>query len=368
MRKPLTGNAVRMPLPFRQFFLLPFFLLFVHFTRAQNTAWSTTSNIGIGTTSPNFLLDVNGGFGVAGPNSNLDPSHAYQSILSTLQNSGKMMIGWNRQAGSGETDFIANSGGGYPGGFAFWNYTNGGALSPIMYLNALGYVGINTTAPAFPLDVYGGLALLRQGLWAQQTTAGSAAGYFTGATNANGDIIVQGSGGNWPAWWIQGTASLLQIGGNGAKESGVVGALNITTSGNVLVGKTSQTNTGYIFDVNGIGRLNEVVVNTTGADYVFDPGYRLSPLHDLESYVNKEHHLPGIEPASQMQTEGVKLGDNQTRLLAKIEELTLYMIQQDKETQALKEKIKNLEERNQALESLEQRIEKLEHPDVSGGK
>ena len=138
------------------------------------------------------------------------------------------------------------------------------------------------------------------------------------------------------------------------------GLIMLGGSGNVLIGKSAQTNSAYKLDVGGNIRGNQVTVNTTGADYVFDPGYRLSPLHDLEDYIIKEHHLPGIKSAARMQQDGLDLGDNQTRLLAKIEELTLYLIEQDKETQALKEKIKTLEERNQTLESLEQRIERLE--------
>ena len=364
----MRNNPKGMAMPCREFYLT-LFTLFIFSGFSLQAQWpssgnniynSNTGNVGVGTSTPNFLLDVNGGFGVAGPNSNLDPAHTYQSILTTLQNSGKMMIGWNRQAGSGETDFIANSGGGYPGGFAFWNYTNGGVLSPLLYLNALGYVGINTTAPAFPLDVYGGWAVMRQGVWGQATSPLAASGYFTGATNNPGAIILQGSGGTWPAWWISGASGLLQIGGNGGTQPSS-GVLNITTTGNVLIGKTSQTNSGYMLDINGNTRTNEVVVNTTGADYVFEPGYHLSPLKELETYVHQQHHLPGIAPAVKMQQEGINLGDNQTQLLAKIEELTLYLIQQDKETQALKEKIKTLEERNHTLENIEQRIERLEH-------
>ena len=132
------------------------------------------------------------------------------------------------------------------------------------------------------------------------------------------------------------------------------------TGGNVLIGKTSQTNSGYILDVNGTGRLNQVVVNSTGADYVFDPGYRLLPLDDLESYVHKEHHLPGIASAGQMQQEGVNIGDNQTRLLAKIEELTLYLIKEDKRSAALQEKIEQLEDRNKLLEARDRKLEGLE--------
>jgi hypothetical protein len=48
----------------------------------------------------------------------------------------------------------------------------------------------------------------------------------------------------------------------------------------VLIGKTSQTNLAYKLDVNGNIRANKIVVNTTGADFVFDPGYHLLPLHE----------------------------------------------------------------------------------------
>ena len=139
-------------------------------------------------------------------------------------------------------------------------------------------------------------------------------------------------------------------------------------SGNVLIGKTTQTNTGYMLDVNGNSRMNEVVVNTTGADFVFDPAYPLAPLNELDAYVRQQHHLPGILPAAQMQKEGLALGDNQTRQLAKIEELTLYLIDLDKEIAALKTKIKELQEHNQTLENLERRIELLEHPDPQTSK
>jgi hypothetical protein len=119
--------------------------------------------------------------------------------------------------------------------------------------------------------------------------------------------------------------------------------------GNVLIGKTSQTNTTYLLDVNGNARINQVVVNTTGADYVFDPGYCLIPLRELDVYLRQQHHLPGIAPAGQMQKEGLDLGDNQIRLLARVEELTLYLIDKDKEISALQQRLQNLELRFQNL-------------------
>jgi hypothetical protein len=104
----------------------------------------------------------------------------------------------------------------------------------------------------------------------------------------------------------------------------------VRNNGNVLIGKTSQTNTAYKLDVAGIIRANQVVVNTTGADYVFDSSYRLYSLSNLEKYIEQNHHLPEIVSAEKMQAEGLNVGENQTKLLQKIEELTLYAIYSDK--------------------------------------
>jgi hypothetical protein len=127
--------------------------------------------------------------------------------------------------------------------------------------------------------------------------------------------------------------------------------------GNILIGETSQTNTAYKLDVNSNARIDQVVVNTTGADYVFDPGYRLIPLKELDLYL-QQHHLPGIAPAGQMQKDGLDLGDNQTRLLAKVEELTLYAIDQQKQIELLKDKLKSAESLQSQIDELKALLNK----------
>jgi hypothetical protein len=101
--------------------------------------------------------------------------------------------------------------------------------------------------------------------------------------------------------------------------------------GNVLIGKTSQTNTNYRLDVGGNIRANQIVVNTTGADFVFDSAYHMLPLPALKNYILTNHHLPDIAPAAEMLSAGIDLGDNQTKLLQKVEELTLYLIEKDEQ-------------------------------------
>jgi len=113
----------------------------------------------------------------------------------------------------------------------------------------------------------------------------------------------------------------------------------VIVGGNLLIGKTSQINSSYMLDVNGNVRVNEIVVNTTGADYVLAPAYHLTSLDSLKTYIDQHHHLPGIPSAAQMKLQGMNVSDNQTILLQKVEELTLYLIAQNKEINKLQKKV-----------------------------
>lgn len=99
-----------------------------------------------------------------------------------------------------------------------------------------------------------------------------------------------------------------------------------------------------ILDVLGTIRAQEVKVNLDGrlADFVFKSDYNLMPLKEVEKYVKTNNHLPGIPSATEVQQNGLNVGDMQNKLLQKIEELTLYTIEQDKKIRALEEKIEVL--------------------------
>jgi len=112
--------------------------------------------------------------------------------------------------------------------------------------------------------------------------------------------------------------------------------------GNVLIGKTSQVNTAYKLDVNGKARANEIVVNTSGADFVFDKKYTLPKLSDVKAYINKNQHLPEMPSAKEMQTNGMSVGEINTKLLQKVEELTLYIIEKDKQLTGQQKQIDEL--------------------------
>jgi len=120
-------------------------------------------NVGIGTTAPSGTLDVSGLNGAGGYGGlvvsgvNLDPRGSYSLV--PLQNSGKLLEGWNMGQGVGEIDLISNRGGGNSGGFRFYDYSNSGVLTPLLSLLGAGNVGIGTTTPGAKLEVSGNILL-----------------------------------------------------------------------------------------------------------------------------------------------------------------------------------------------------------------
>jgi hypothetical protein len=83
---------------------------------------------------------------------------------------------------------------------------------------------------------------------------------------------------------------------------------------------------------------------STFPDYVFKPNYPLMRLQDVETFVKKHNHLPNIPSAEEMKRDGVNMTDLQMKLLEKIEELTLYTLQQEKTIQELQNRLAALEQ------------------------
>lgn len=82
-----------------------------------------------------------------------------------------------------------------------------------------------------------------------------------------------------------------------------------------------------------------VALNTTWADYVFANDYNLKPLAEVEAFIAKNKHLPNVPSAKQVKEEGIELADMARIQQEKIEELTLYIIAQNKRIEALEAKM-----------------------------
>lgn len=104
--------------------------------------------------------------------------------------------------------------------------------------------------------------------------------------------------------------------------------------GRVGIGTTSPT---HLLTVDGQIKAEEVIVdNDVPPDFVFEDDYELRSLEEVERYIDEHGHLPEIPSAAEIKAEGVRLGEMQMKLLQKIEELTLYLIEQNKELTDLK--------------------------------
>ncbi len=92
----------------------------------------------------------------------------------------------------------------------------------------------------------------------------------------------------------------------------------------------------YKLSVKGKIRADAVKVYTTWAGFVFEKGYKLPSLNEVENFIKENGHLKGVPSASIVEKNGIDLGEMNKILLQKIEELTLYIIELDKEIQRLK--------------------------------
>lgn len=92
------------------------------------------------------------------------------------------------------------------------------------------------------------------------------------------------------------------------------------------------------------------------ADYVFKKGYQLRSLEEVEKHISEKGHLPNIPSAQEVEKEGINLGEMDAKLLEKIEELTLYSIQQNKQ---LQEDRKILSSQSEEIKELKAQVQQL---------
>ncbi len=121
-----------------------------------------------------------------------------------------------------------------------------------------------------------------------------------------------------------------------AFNGGVQNKLIFDERGNLNVGMTAPNTKSYKLAVEGtIGARKVKVTQETWADFVFQAGYQLPSLQEVELYIQQYQHLPDIPSEKEVQKEGVDLGEMNRKLLQKIEELTLHVIDLNKRLRTL---------------------------------
>ncbi|MBL7727718.1 MAG: hypothetical protein JNM68_08535, partial [Dinghuibacter sp.] len=124
----------------------------------------------------------------------------------------------------------------------------------------------------------------------------------------------------------------------------------------LIGGNTARIATGYQLSVDGkiIAEEVKVQLSTAWPDYVFADNYKLRPLEEVEQHIKANKHLPNIPSAAVVEKEGINLGDMNKRLMEKVEELTLYLIELKKENKTLQQNNDSLEQR---LKNIEKKME-----------
>jgi len=187
----------------------------------------------------------------------------------------------------------------------------------------------------------------------QTGSSNTAVGYYTLPNNqvgSNNTVIGHNSGGGI----FSGNGNTIV----GANVTGLASSLSntiiladgtgnqrlvIDSNGKTRIGIASLSTPGSYKLYVEQGILTEKVViaianSTEWADYVFSPEYRLAPLSEVAKFVSENHHLPNVPSATEVVKSGVNLAAMDAKLLEKIEELTLYIIQLESRINSLEEK------------------------------
>nr|WP_299069375.1 hypothetical protein [uncultured Allomuricauda sp.] len=302
-------------------FLLTFLAMFP--TNAQWTPngnnITTTNNVGIGTINPIYAkVQIRGG--------------ATHQLLALNRPDNDVPALYLGNDGSDNAAIAANN------SDLTFGRNLGGSYTEHMRIQNSGNVGIGTTNPIFAkIQVRGGathqlLALNRPDNDVPALYLGND-GSDNAAIAANNSDLTFGK----------------DLGGSYTEH------MRIQNSGNVGIGTSSPDSK---LAVNGVIHSKEVRVDLIGwPDYVFKKQYYLPSLEEVEDHIKQKGHLKDIPSAQEVLENGIFLGDMNAKLLQKIEELTLYTIQQQKEIQSLKKENGELKSISTRLAEIEKLIE-----------
>ena len=227
---------------------------------------------------------------------------------------------------------------------------------------ASGAVGIGTTSPAATLQVKVGSSydLLTNtytfdmgvngapGSWARAFRVVNS----SGSDGTDGGAFGVYGNGTSPGYLYIAIPTAHITGYNSTK------ILVLNSLGNVGIG---TKNPDQKLTVNGTIHASSVLVDTNvpAPDYVFNNDYKLPSIAEVNAYINKNHHLPDMPAAAEIEKKGLNLGEMNMALLKKVEELTLYMIEKDKQVNNLEGEVTLLKQQQKVNEMQQQQIDQL---------
>ena len=311
----------------------------------ENTIRSANAAFGQGTLSKSSTSDGNAAFGVQSMTFNTsggsNTAVGWRSGFNSLTGSGNIFIG--AQAGYNEMGsnklYIENSTADSLNALIFGNFSSN-------YIRHNGrtegiYNVTNDDTPAIygendNTDYYG-VGVQGKGGWkgVEGIVSGVGSGAYYGVI---GGASTTNSGANYGVYGsATGAATNFGVYGAASGSNNYAGYFN----GAVAIGNaTPKKATGYMLSVNGKIASEEVLVDLDGdwPDYVFKQDYNLRTLAEVKSHILNKGHLPDVPSAKEVEENGILLGNMNKVLLEKIEELTLYILQQEERIKKLEEK------------------------------
>jgi len=292
-----------------------------------------SGSVGIGTAVQADKLAINGSTRILGGNDLL-----LQASSSAPNDPGDLIF----QAASGaELSRIFSD----PNGSGSMKFSIGSIPNEKMVLAPSGNLGIGVTNPQ------GKMHIVENNNTASLILESNSAGWGSGmyfkntAPNGKGYGIYTSSYGSF----------------NIADVAAQVDRLFIGANGNVGVGTNLVSDVNYKFFVGGAIRARKVRVDQdVWTDYVFDKDYTLRPLVEVESFIKKYRHLPDVPSAADVKKEGIDLGENQAVLLKKIEELTLYLIEQNRQLAEQQKQIDAFRQERSDMKQLQLQFDELQ--------
>ena len=251
-------------------------------------------NVGVGIDTPLYKLSLNGDAGL----------YNGSNFIGFLGNSGKDFLINSKTgsllAGTSPDNLILQ----YSGTFG----------------TSTGRIGIGTNSPTGRLHVFGASGELFR------------AGTTSSAIQMTNDFI-QFIGGSVGKFFMQLSGNNLTLSNSSGNNSGL-----LTLNGSqVTIGQVTPA-IGYKLSVGGKAICEELKVQLQGSwpDYVFANNYSLPSFNELRNFIKTHHHLPNIPAAAEMEKNGLELGEMQRKMMEKMEELTLYVLQLEEQIQELK--------------------------------